>query len=58
MYSKIVFWKSLGSLDMSGTQTLGISKLAEIIVISKDINFKFAAFQVVASSFLSLNYSK
>ena len=47
--------KLLSPTDLSGAQALCIHETTEIIVIRKDKNLMFAAFQVMALSFEYFN---
>ena len=48
----------LGPADLSGAQALRIHETTEVIVVRKDENLMFAAFQVVAPGLESLDDSQ
>ena len=52
---EIVLREFLGPADLSRAQALCIYERTEVIVIRKDENLIFAAFQIVAPSFEYLN---
>ena len=52
---KVVSRKLLGATDLVRAQAFCIHELTKIIIVSKDKDLVFAAFQVVAPSFESLN---
>ena len=54
---KMVLKKLLSLADLTRTQILYIHELAEVIMVSKDKDFKFAVFQVKAPSFENLSNS-
>ena len=47
----MVFKELLGPINLSGAQTLGIHELTEVIIVRKDENLMFTAFQVIAPCF-------
>ena len=52
---KMVSRELLGPADLSGARALYIHETIEVIMVHKDENFMFAAFQVVMPSFECLN---
>lgn len=56
--SEMLSRKFIGQLDLLLSQVLGIHESAEIVVVGKDKNLKFAALQVVMPSFKSLKYGQ
>ena len=56
--SEMVLRELLCPADLSGTQVLYIYKTTEVIVVRKDKNLIFAAFQVMAPSLKCLNNGK
>ena len=52
---KMVLREFLGAMDFLGAQTFCIHETTEIIVVCKDKNFMFAAFQVVVPSLECFN---
>lgn len=55
---KIVLQKLLGSLNLIKTQAFYIYELTGVVIVSKNKNLIFAAFQVVMPSLISFNNSK
>lgn len=55
---EISIYKVFSLLDLSKTQFFDNYKLAKIVIINKNKNPKFSAFQLVAPSLESLNYSQ
>ncbi len=52
---EVVLRELLGPTDLTRAQAFRIHKLTEVIMVSKDNDFVFAAFQVVAPSLKSFN---
>ena len=53
--SKVVLREFLGPANLIRAQAFCIYELTGVVIVSKDKNFVFAAFQVVAPSFKGLN---
>ncbi len=56
--SEVVLREFLGSADLTRAQALCIYELTEVIMVSKDENLVFAAFQVVVPSLKGFNNSQ
>ncbi len=54
----MVLRELFGPANLAKTQTLYIHESTEVVVISKDKNLVFVAFQVVVLSFKSFNNSR
>ena len=54
----MIWQKFLSPLHLAKTQTLYIHKLTEIIIISKNTDLIFVAFEIVVSSLKDLNNSQ
>lgn len=52
---KVILRQFLYPMNVTRTETFCIYKLIEVIMVSKDKNLIFAAFQVVTPSFENLN---
>ena len=55
---KVVSREFLGPTDLAKAQIFLIHKLTKVVIVSKDEDLVFAAFQVVASSLKSFNNSQ
>ncbi len=55
--SEVVLRKFLGPADLTRAQAFCIHELTEVIIVSKDKDLVFAAFQVVAPSLKGFNNS-
>ncbi len=55
--SKVVLRELLGPADLTRAQVFCIYESTEVIIVSKDEDLVFAAFQVVAPSFKGFNNS-
>lgn len=55
IYLEVVLREFLYPVDLTKTETFCIHKLVEVIIVSKDKDLVFVAFQIVAPSFESLN---
>ncbi len=58
IHSKVVLRKLLGLADLTRAQAFRIHELAEVIVVSKDEDLVFVAFQVVAPGLKGFNDSQ
>ncbi len=55
---EVVLKELLGPVNLARAQNFHIHKLVEVIIVSKDENLIFTAFQVIASSFKGFNNSQ
>ena len=55
IYLELITRELLGPPDLSRAQVLYIHKLTEVVMVCKDKDLVFAAFQVVAPSFKDFN---
>ena len=57
IYSTVVLKEFLNLVDLAKAQVFCIHKLTEVIMVSKDKNVIFAAFQIMAPSLKDFNNS-
>lgn len=55
--SKVVLRELYGPTDLAEAETLTIYKLIEVVIVSKDKDLMFAAFQIMVSSLKDFNDS-